>query len=369
MSDKKTLILSIAHPYDLIFFLRLARESTIKQGHLLKIIFQEHNYFIGKEKLAKDILKEISENFVFIRNNEIPSYGKNILKNLILALKLKKTLKTAVSRSNQLLILDKSTLKANILLSYFEAPILLQFPVNETDTKNWVLFLKKQFLINIYHTFLNLHPVKVWKLKNSEKLIEQYFINFPNLRKVHISNIQDQGSINFSSIIKTQPSQNIAIFGSRYLGWNLPVEAIEKIHKYYRNIYDVFKDKASFIYIAHPLEKGREFEEVSDIFKKNIKNETSYLNSEHFLLENLHLSHCFSIGSTSSKSAYQMGLNSKIAYRSILSGTGIVDAFASVFADLPDHMHIDYDNVEDIRKTFNPAQIKANFNKLYEVLR
>ena len=97
-----------------------------------------------------------------------------------------------------------------------------------------------------------------------------------------------------------------------------------KKYIYFIEIFNEFKNDATLLYIAHPLEKGLEFEEISSIFENNIKNETSYLNSEHFLLENSDVSHCFSIGSTSCKSAYQMGFNSKVAYKSLLSETNMI---------------------------------------------
>ena len=368
MSNKKTLVVSIAHSYDLIFFLRLVRESTIKQDYLLKVIFQEHNYFIGKMEIATGILKEISDDIIFINNVEIPNYGRNIVKNLLLAYKFRKKIKNNFSNGDTLLILDKSTYKANQLLSYFKSSILFQFPNEATNSEKYILYFQKHFLINLYHMIFNMHPIKVKKLKNSEKLIEEYFINLPSAKKIYISNIQNHDSINFSSVVNHMSSNKIAIFGSRYLGWNLTKETVKKIHTFYRNIYNEFKNDATYLYVSHPLEKGLEFEEISSIFENNIKNETSYLNSEHFLLENLDVSHCFSIGSTSSKSAYQMGFNSKVAYKSLLSETNIIYAFDRVFEDIPSHVHIAHNNIDDIIKSTNTMPIEANLNKLYEVI-
>jgi hypothetical protein len=368
MTNKKTLVLSVSHSFDLIFFLRLVRESTIKQDYSLKIIFQEHDYFDGKFGIAKKIFKEISDDVILVKKAEIPGYGRNIIKNLLLALKFRKILIKDACESDTLLILDKSTYKANILLSYFKNSILFQFPNGQTNAKKYILDYKENILIKIYHRMLNLHPVEVRKLRDAEKLIQEYFVDLPRVKKLYITHANTPDSIRFSSNIKKSSSRKIVMFGSRYLEWNLEKETIKKIHTYYKNIYNEFKDEVKFLYIAHPLEKGREFGEVSSLFESNIKKETSYLNTEHFLLENLDVIHCFSIGSTSSKSAYQMGFNSKVAYKSLLSETRMIDGFERIFEDVTDNIHIDYECIEDIRKQLVPMQVEANFNKLYEVI-
>ncbi|MDC3217301.1 hypothetical protein OAU21_02340, partial [Gammaproteobacteria bacterium] len=133
-------------------------------------------------------------------------------------------------------------------------------------------------------------------------------------------------------------------------------------------IYSEFKDTYKFYYIAHPKEKD-EFEELNNIFENNLNLIEGFLNSEHYLVENNDIAHCFSIGSTSSKSAYQMGFNSKVAYRSIFKGNQIVDGFDSIFEDIDESIHIN-DSFSDIRKKIVEEKTsKKDFSHLFNVLR
>ena len=82
MSTKKqTLIFSIAHSYDLVFFYRLVMESNYKEKYIIKILFQEHKYFKGKMPIVNRILLAISDKVVYVKNDQIPRHSINLVKH------------------------------------------------------------------------------------------------------------------------------------------------------------------------------------------------------------------------------------------------------------------------------------------------
>ena len=108
---------------------------------------------------------------------------------------------------------------------------------------------------------------------------------------------------------------------------------------------------------------------INNIFENNLNLVEDFLNSEHYLVEHNDIAYCFSIGSTSSLSAYKMGFNSKVSYRSIFQDDEIIKGFDSIFEDTDESIHTNND-FSDIRKETVEEKIsKKDFNHLFDVLR
>jgi hypothetical protein len=365
-TKKQTLIFSIAHSYDLMFFYRLVMESNYKEKYIIKILFQEHKYFKGKMPIVNRMLLAISDKIVFVKNDQIPRHSINLFKHVFLAYKMKRLIRYNFNKKDRLLILDKSSYSSNILLSYFNRSVLFQF--QNKKSSSYELYILKNILIYIYHAVINIPKIKVLKLINSEKIIEEFIVDLKNIDKVFIANDKGPRSINFSIVDNTIKSNKIVIFGSRYNQWNLKSSTLTKINTYYENIYNTFKDKYLFVYIEHPLEKGSELKEMQEVFDNSLLIETRYLNSEHYLIENKDTAYCFSIGSTSSKSAYQMGFNSKVGYKWILSDTNIILGFDSVFDDIADDIHM-FSPADDISNSALASHQSTKLDVLDEIIK
>ena len=366
-NKKQTIVFSIAHVYDLVFFYRIVKETSIKKEYHVKVIFFLHTHFNNKIDTVKDLLSKISNDIIFVDTAHIPYYQKNIVKNIYLGLKLKNLLKKYFLKSDAMLIVDKSHLHSHILLNFFNNPILFQF-FSKFDEAQYKKRFLKTMAANLINFFLNNSFIKIFQLKNT-RTVENYVSNLKRIKILYITNSINKNlkSINFSKP-EISSDNKIVIFGGRYLGWDLQKQTLEKIRKYYFAIYSEFKDIYKFYYIAHPKEKD-EFEELNNIFENNLNLIEGFLNSEHYLVENNDIAHCFSIGSTSSKSAYQMGFNSKVAYRSIFKGNQIVDGFDSIFEDIDESIHIN-DSFSDIRKKIVEEKTsKKDFSHLFNVLR
>lgn len=69
------------------------------------------------------------------------------------------------------------------------------------------------------------------------------------------------------------------------------------------------------IYLAHPAEKGGDFNFVNNVFHGRLDLVSSYFSSEHFLYENRGIEFKFSIESASSFSTFNIGFSSKVFYK------------------------------------------------------
>ena len=181
MSDKKqTLIFSIAHRFDLVFFLRLIKESDIKEQYNIKVIFFVHKHFKDKLDIANNILSKISNDIVYIDHTLTPYYQKNIFKNIYLGLRMKKLLKKNFFKNEQILLLDKSHLHSNILLNFFNKPILFQFIDNSFNKRLYKERFFKTAAANIINFCLRNRFIKIFQLKNTT-LVEHYETNIKYL--------------------------------------------------------------------------------------------------------------------------------------------------------------------------------------------
>ena len=222
MSDnKQTLIFSIAHRFDLVFFLRLIEESDIKEQYNIKVLFFAHNHFKDKLEIANNILSKISNDIVHIDHTLIPYYQKNIFKNIYLGLKMKKLLKMNFFKNEHILLLDKSHLHSNILFNFFNKPILFQFIDNSFNKRLYKERFFKTAAANIINFCLRNRFIKIFQLKNTTK-VEHYETNMKYLSVIYINDTlnKDVKSINFSKP-EISSCGKIVIFGARYLGWNV----------------------------------------------------------------------------------------------------------------------------------------------------
>lgn len=199
-SKKQSIILSIAHVYDLIFFYRLLSESNIAERYEIKVLFLQHKYFNDKMHITENIIRKLSDKVKYVKNSHIPRYSLSVLKHIFLSLRFKRILKSAFKKEDIVLILDKSSFTSNIIFNYFDRVILFQFHNNNKDRFNYRTYFQKNALIFGYHKILNLHNIKVLRLRNSEKLIEKYLVDLEKIKILTISDTKNHESICFSNV-------------------------------------------------------------------------------------------------------------------------------------------------------------------------
>jgi hypothetical protein len=99
--------------------------------------------------------------------------------------------------------------------------------------------------------------------------------------------------------------------------------------------------ESSFFYKPHPLEKGVEFQFLQKhVFGNRISLISDIVNTEFFLLNKSDFSFTFSIGSTSSRSAYDFGVNSYVFYKYLQLPFEIEATYDNIFIDQPNEFFI-----------------------------
>ena len=254
-NKKQTIVFSIAHVYDLIFFYRIVKETNIKKEYYVKVIFFVHTFFNNKMELAKSLLSKISNDITYVDSTQTPYYQKNIFKNIYLGIKLKNLLRKNFLKSDTVLMLDKTHLHSHIILNFFKSPVLFQIFGEKIDNFSQIRFLKT-LVANLINFFLNNSPIKIFQLKNTRH-VENYVSNLKHVKVLYINYSSSKNNLKGISFSRPEitSSNKIVIFGGRYLGWNLQKEQLQKVRKYYLSIYKEFNNKFKFYYIAHPKEK------------------------------------------------------------------------------------------------------------------
>ena len=163
------------------------------------------------------------------------------------------------------------------------------------------------------------------------------------------------------------------IFGGRFTEWPYLKENREKyisiIKSFYLKLYNNFIDY-EFYYKPHPKEIETEYNILNSTFDNKLKNLGKSLNSELFLLKNKNIGYCFSICSTSSLSAYEMGFNSRVFYKLLQLKNGVEKGNDEIYFDMPsdffiDSMQDDLSHKCNNHNKGNLRYIKSRLNKFY----
>jgi hypothetical protein len=291
-----------------------------------------------KKNTLINVLEKYNFNYHLIPYELI--YCINPLKNIYNSLILKSWLLRLKLHKHILISLDKSLFISNFLLKNFSKSILIQ--QIENDMTGYKTFVK----LNIYYNIINFLSLS--------RLMKYYYLDVPNrnIFRLKFFSFSKQNIIYQTTLKEAFPKFNlqscqdiistnkIVIFGSRYNAWSyIHSDTKTKIKQVYTEIYNQFKSY-SFIYIPHPLELGEEIEDLKIIFEHNLIIEKSHISSEYFLLNNRDIKYCFSIGSTSSLSAFDMGFNSKVFYKYLNFDENIMKTYDQIFFDMPELFHI-----------------------------
>ena len=340
--EKIKTVFYISNVYDLTFFIRLI-ESNIK--FKFEPLFIVHPTLSKKNKLI-NVLEKYNFNYHLIPFEL--EYSINPYKNIYNSFRLKRWILRLKLQKNILISLDKSLFISNFLLKNFFKSILIQ--QIENDMSGYKSFLK----LNIYYNIINFLSLS--------RLMKYYYLDTPNRNIFRLKfftyskpNIIYQTRLkeaipkfNLQSYQNLISLNKIVIFGSRYNSWSfIDYNAKIKIQKIYKEIYNQFNSYL-FIYIPHPLELGEEIEEIKIIFEHNLIIENSQISSEYYLLNNRDIKFCFSIGSTSSVSAFDMGFNSKVFYKYLNFDENIMKTYDQIFFDMPEEFYIR--SISDINK-------------------
>jgi hypothetical protein len=368
--NRQKLVLYIGHPFDLAFFKRLIPLINDDNQYYIITIVAKGYYFREMNNL-EDILSTIANENIIISDNKIPGYSKNIFRTLYRTLCVRKLIHGVDKKNSILISIDKSQFIANYLNSHFKKVILIQTVDTLDLKKDYKPAYLKMAWSNLINIITGSKLIFLRYNKKSSGHIWHYKILNPNFKVIYRNdNISISNRIVLPGVKSKNKSKKIVIFGNRYNGWefikNKKSEVKELIFLFYKNLKQTHPEH-TFYYKPHPLEKGTEFAEINHIFDSRLIDVGISLNSELFLIENNDIEYCFSLGSTSSMSAHEMGFSSKVFYKMLPLAQSVNSAYDDIFQDAPEEFFI-----KDYNELITPCikeNIKPELDYLNKMIR
>lgn len=352
----KKIIFILNHPYDVILSLSFIRELNIKN---VFFILLKHKY------LNLDILNFLKKQNIDYSFIEKPDFELNLFKGFSKALKFKKKLNELCIGNYLIVSFSKFELYIDLINRYFNNHLsILQHSSTKEDFKNNELLVYKsyKFRKNIYEFLFQMDYSKPYKLKSTKSIIvfkkgsknkEIFFSNNNFLKKNEITTPYRVSS-------NTKNKDFIYFFGSRFLEWEyFSLKHIELLNYFLDYLQNKFSDK-KFIYVKHPLEKNET--EKLNLKKFHILEDS--LNAEMIFFERGNRIHsAYSIGSTSSKSAFEFGIQSFVIYKMFDFDDTTAKIYDRIFKGYPQNFFLKENKIlnHGIKKQINLNNIKEFF--------
>ncbi len=364
---KKNIVLYIGHTYDLAYFSRLIPLINGSGKFNITSIVVKGRYF-DKLKEYKEILDGYSDVIIEIPRDQIPIYSPRILRSLKFVYKLRKRISDIDFRDSLFISHDKSQFVSNYLLSCFNKVILIQTLESNDLKNNLKLSLIRMFYYNLLNILSGSKLIVLKEIISSNKHAWHFRILNPHFNVIYRNNSKKiKNVITLPSLDKIDPNKKILIFGGRFTEWPYLKNNREKyiliIKSFYQKLYNNFQDY-EFFYKPHPKENETEYNILKPIFDDKLINLGKSLNSELYLLKNRDISYCFSICSTSSLSAFEMGFNSRVIYKILELKNGIEKANDDIYVDMPSEFFINSleDNLSHKCNTHNDGRLDYIIN-------
>lgn len=354
---KKNICFLIDHPFDLVLFLGLKNILNEKFEVYTIALFTDHQYF-KKCAECESFLKEFDE---LIRADR-PTYGKNISKNLKKSFEFLEILKNITNKHNPIFFsANRSELTTKLIEKHAENNLyrLLQRSTIDEDRlkADYGLSLKHTVLRRLYEIALNLEKTSayvnnktknMWYFKHYNEDVSRtfYLINrneMPKSDEIHFPYY-------FTNSQSSTTQKKVYFFGSRFLGWDFLDDefAIKTINSILRKIEEVYSE-AQLIYKPHPLESN-EVEKLN--LGKFIVDASPNSAEIEYIKYFSDIEAVYSIGSTSSKTAFNFGLKSYLTYKLFQFDKSVEKKFDDLFLNLPDKIFIySYDNIKKIQSS------------------
>ncbi|SKB93664.1 polysialyltransferase family glycosyltransferase [Daejeonella lutea] len=341
--------LYIGHAYDLVYFLRLV-PLIRAYGRFTFSAVVAMDPHLNKIAGLSSYLDHIASDYIMITEDQVPRLGKGIAP-------ISKLISTALQRIDKLInkadlfiSLDKSQLLPHILLNKFHHSILIQTFEAPDLTKDYTIAWKSTVLANIYHSIFGAK----WKIIRVNK--KSTFVSHHHVIRQKVEIIFRNGDKSLKNRIVLPPliesevtSKKVILFGSRFLSWDYFTKKMTAdLLKYYKELSSSLPGY-TFLYKPHPAEMDDEFKLIRECFPTgNIENIGYDLSSELVLLTHPEIDYCFSLGSTSSLSALEMGFKSYVIYKLIGFPDEIEGTYDSIFHDAPANFFLN--DTSDLQK-------------------
>lgn len=359
---KKNICFLIDHPFDLVLFLGL-RNILIEKFEIYTIaLFTNHNYF-AKCSECKNLIEEFDKvNYI-----NRPSYSKNIVKNVSKTIGFIKIIKDVINEYNPLFFsANRSELTTKIIEKYAGDRLHRILQRSTVDTQrlanDYVLNLKLTALRRFYEIIFGLETTTAYNNKKSKNLWYFKHNNEDMSRTFYLVNrneIPKVDEIHFPYYFVQSKNHDIIkrvyFFGNRFLGWDFldAKVAIKTINHILRKIEETYPNHI-LIYKAHPLENDEvKYLELGKFIVDAYPNSAEIEYIKYYS----DIEAVYSIGSTSSKTAFNFGLQSYLTYKLFKFDKEVERKFDDLFINLPSDMFL-Y-SCEDIQNIPSPKNFSS----------
>lgn len=355
------IVFYISHIYDVTLYKRILEELNFNvENSIVKILISPK---VSKQLgINIDSIFEIGEFYIMPYSLD---YSEGLINNYIYCKKIKNWLEKLGLYDYKLISNDKSQFLSIFLLSHFKKILLIQ-QVEEIN-ESYNLSLKYTIYFNLFHFISGSKIMIYYKMEQSKGHI--FSLKFLNPFKKNIIYLTKNTTIfprfSLPKINSTGVVNKVVIFGSRYNDWKfLDLENFKsRLFSCFNIIKEMYSDM-ELIYIPHPLELGTEFDEINKLFNKRLRKVVSEVSSEYYLYNNRDTLITFSVGSTSSQSAFNMGIPSKVFYKCLDINNDIIKAFDQLFVDFPESFFIK--NINNDFEFSTESFFKSNSNNFEE---
>ncbi len=337
----KNITFYIGHSFDLAYYYRLIPLIKSYGNFKISCIIVKNVYIIQINNIDF-YLKTLFDGVVIIEKNYIPQeFSLNFISNFKKIFYVVNKVKS-IKNKEILISFDKSSQIINVIKPYFKKSILLQTYSKEDVSNNYKYGILPTIVSNFYNVFTGAN-LKLIKINRVSNLIVHHHIIKEKSEVIFLSNninLTNRFSLNFLNFNQFG-IKKVLIFGSRFLEWDYFNKShVDKLLKVYSMLVEVYPD-SHFFYKPHPVEKGFEFQYLKQhVFGSRISLIKDMVNTEFFLLNNSDFSFTFSIGSTSSRSAYDFGINSYVFYKYLQLPFEIEATYDNIFIDQPNEFFI-----------------------------
>ena len=324
--------------------------SIIKKLNLVdsKFLIFEHKYF------NSDIYEFIKRSKIDSTFLEKPEYLTNIYKGFRKSIKFINYFKKKVSKNTLIITFSKFELYIDLLNKHFKNHISILQPsstVNDFNKNELEVFHTYKIRRNIYEFLFNLTRTNPYRLKSTKSIV--LFDKLSKNTEIFLSNNKNRNfnEITFPFSIKEEKLKypnTIVVFGSRFLEWEyFNAKKIDLFNDFIKNLKSKYL-KFKFIYVKHPLEKNE-----SDFLKiDNFEIIENSINAEMIFYDMGHKIHSvYSIGSTSSKTAFEFGIRSHVIYKSFKFDSSVEKIYDTIFSGYPKHFFIKNNEIKYYKTT------------------
>jgi hypothetical protein len=358
------LYLYAMHRYDVIFFARLV--DSFGSSHDSVLIITSYLY---DEEIIRAFVQTKFRRLIVAPIKAKPSPG--IVQKMRSYIGLRLWFENEINDEGSLVLLDKSDVHSRFFIKNFKNVVLIQ--QTETlnsayrfDLKATILDLVRSLLLGscVAGHYVNTQSdgiIRALKFRPCGKK-DKFKIAY------NVFGAREKSQFELPTY-RIKKENKIVIFGSRFLSWPFFMDkkspgVIKRLDEIFAFIFESFKSY-EFYYVPHPSETGAELDHINKLFSGMLRVQTKFFSSEHFLYENRDIAFTFSIGSTSSASAYSMGFSAKVFYKMLDLPPVVESTYDDIFSSVPPCFFAR--SLTDLAVPAAQERAKANLNLFSEL--